>query len=91
MCHILFHLVAIQIGRPKKGTYFNIRFNITVRCCLRGTTIYLADRRCDMLPLVLSSDLCSLLSNVDRYIIYIIGHPLIFLNCYGNKQFPSKN
>ena len=32
----------------------------------RATTIYLADRRCDMLPAILSADLCSLLSEVDR-------------------------
>ncbi len=32
----------------------------------RSTTIYLADRRYDMLPGILSADLCSLLSNVDR-------------------------
>lgn len=33
---------------------------------LRATTYYLADRRYDMLPAVLSSDLCSLLGGVDR-------------------------
>ena len=33
---------------------------------LRSTTVYLADRRYDMLPGILSADLCSLLSNVDR-------------------------
>ena len=32
----------------------------------RSTTVYLADRRYDMLPAVLSADLCSLLSEVDR-------------------------
>lgn len=32
----------------------------------RSTTIYLADRRYDMLPAILSADLCSLLSEVDR-------------------------
>lgn len=32
----------------------------------RATTVYLADRRYDMLPAILSSNLCSLLSNVDR-------------------------
>ena len=32
----------------------------------RSTTVYLADRRYDMLPPVLSADICSLLSNVDR-------------------------
>lgn len=34
--------------------------------CSRATTYYLADRRYDMLPSVLSADLCSLLSGVDR-------------------------
>jgi DIS3-like exonuclease 1 len=34
----------------------------------RSTTIYMADRRYDMLPAVLSADLCSLLSQVDRYV-----------------------
>ena len=32
----------------------------------RSTTIYLADRRCDMLPAVLSANLCSLVSGTDR-------------------------
>ena len=32
----------------------------------RSTSVYLADRRYDMLPPVLSAHLCSLLSNVDR-------------------------
>eukprot|EP01029_Cantina_marsupialis_P000548 TRINITY_DN1039_c0_g1_i15.p1 TRINITY_DN1039_c0_g1~~TRINITY_DN1039_c0_g1_i15.p1 ORF type:complete len:603 (-),score=76.15 TRINITY_DN1039_c0_g1_i15:706-2514(-) len=33
----------------------------------RATSVYLDDRRLDMLPLSLSSDLCSLLSNVERF------------------------
>jgi len=32
----------------------------------RSSTIYLADRRYDMLPATLSANLCSLLSKVDR-------------------------
>ena len=32
----------------------------------RSTTVYLADRRFDMLPEVLSADLCSLIGGVDR-------------------------
>ena len=32
----------------------------------RATTLYLADRRYDMLPPVLSANLCSLLGGVDR-------------------------
>ncbi|XP_064607624.1 DIS3-like exonuclease 1 isoform X2 [Liolophura sinensis] len=38
----------------------------------RSTTVYLADRRYDMLPGVLSSDLCSLISNVDRFAVSVI-------------------
>jgi len=32
----------------------------------RGTTVYLCDRRIDMIPELLSSDLCSLIANRDR-------------------------
>lgn len=35
----------------------------------RATTYYLADRRYDMLPAVLSADLCSLLGGVDRSVV----------------------
>ncbi|KAG7242762.1 hypothetical protein INR49_020137 [Caranx melampygus] len=38
----------------------------------RATTYYLADRRYDMLPAVLSSDLCSLLGGVDRYAMSVL-------------------
>ncbi len=32
----------------------------------RGTTVYLVDKRIDMLPELLGTNLCSLRSNVDR-------------------------
>ncbi|KAM4893033.1 DIS3-like exonuclease 1 [Sylvia borin] len=38
----------------------------------RATTYYLADRRYDMLPSVLSTHLCSLLSGVDRYAVSVL-------------------
>ncbi|XP_047139511.1 DIS3-like exonuclease 1 isoform X1 [Hydra vulgaris] len=38
----------------------------------RSTTVYLADRRYDMLPSILSADLCSLISGVDRYAVSVI-------------------
>ena len=38
----------------------------------RATTVYLADRRYDMLPPVLSSQLCSLLGSVERYAVSCI-------------------
>ncbi|XP_062998598.1 DIS3-like exonuclease 1 [Elgaria multicarinata webbii] len=38
----------------------------------RATTYYFADRRYDMLPAVLSANLCSLLGNVDRYAVSIM-------------------
>ncbi|XP_042371868.1 DIS3-like exonuclease 1, partial [Plectropomus leopardus] len=37
-----------------------------------STTYYLADRRYDMLPAVLSADLCSLLGGVDRYAMSVM-------------------
>lgn len=38
----------------------------------RATTYYLADRRYDMLPAVLSGNLCSLLGGVDRYAVSVL-------------------
>ncbi|XP_068131120.1 DIS3-like exonuclease 1 [Hyperolius riggenbachi] len=38
----------------------------------RATTYYLADRRFDMLPSILSADLCSLLGCVDRYAVSVM-------------------
>ncbi|KAG8440779.1 hypothetical protein GDO86_006494 [Hymenochirus boettgeri] len=38
----------------------------------RATTYYLADRRYDMLPAILSADLCSLLGGMDRYAVSVI-------------------
>jgi DIS3-like exonuclease 1 len=39
---------------------------------VRGTTFYLVDRRFDMLPTLLSSDLCSLHGNMDRLTVSTI-------------------
>ena len=33
----------------------------------RGTTVYMVDKRIDMLPMLLGTDLCSLKSDVDRF------------------------
>ncbi|KAF9973845.1 DIS3 mitotic control [Actinomortierella ambigua] len=38
----------------------------------RGTTVYLSDRRFDMLPKVLSEQVCSLRHHVDRYAMSVI-------------------
>ncbi|XP_038076853.1 DIS3-like exonuclease 1 isoform X2 [Patiria miniata] len=38
----------------------------------RSTTVYLADRRYDMLPTILSADLCSLIGGVDRYAMSVM-------------------
>lgn len=43
-----------------------------VMCHSRATTYYLADRRYDMLPSILSADLCSLLGGVDRYAVSVM-------------------
>lgn len=38
----------------------------------RATTYYLADRRFDMLPSILSADVCSLLGGVDRWVCSLL-------------------
>ena len=38
----------------------------------RGTTVYLVDKRIDMLPPLLGTNLCSLHSNVDRLAFSVI-------------------
>lgn len=43
----------------------------------RSTTVYLADRRFDMLPGILSADLCSLISAVDR----CVYHRIVYILC----------
>lgn len=39
---------------------------------LRGTTVYLVDKRIDMLPMMLGTDLCSLVSGRDRYAMSVL-------------------
>jgi len=39
---------------------------------IRGTTVYLCDRRIDMLPELLSSNLCSLRGNEERYAFSVL-------------------
>lgn len=39
---------------------------------IRGTTVYLVDKRIDMLPILLGTDLCSLKPYVERYAFSII-------------------
>ncbi|KAK3732209.1 hypothetical protein QZH41_015302, partial [Actinostola sp. cb2023] len=54
-------------------TYFVRPGSLTdVEARSRSTTVYLADRRYDMLPEVLSADLCSLISGVDRYALSVM-------------------
>ncbi|XP_040536157.1 LOW QUALITY PROTEIN: DIS3-like exonuclease 1 isoform X2 [Gallus gallus] len=54
-------------------TYFVAANSYTdIEARARATTYYLADRRYDMLPSVLSADICSLLSGVDRYAVSVL-------------------
>lgn len=48
------------------------RYKQTTPFFIRGTTVYLADRRFDMLPSVLSERICSLRHKVDRYAVSVI-------------------
>lgn len=54
-------------------TYFVPPSSLTdIEAQSRSTTVYLADRRYDMLPGILSANLCSLVSGVDRYAVSVI-------------------
>nr|KAG5699567.1 hypothetical protein BaRGS_033763 [Batillaria attramentaria] len=54
-------------------TYFVQPGSLTDReAQARSTTVYLADRRYDMLPGVLSANLCSLISGKDRYAVSVM-------------------
>jgi exosome complex exonuclease DIS3/RRP44 len=39
---------------------------------IRGTTVYLVDKRIDMLPMMLGTDLCSLVGGRDRYAVSVL-------------------
>ncbi|KAJ8253393.1 hypothetical protein GJAV_G00212430 [Gymnothorax javanicus] len=55
----------------------------------RGTTVYLCERRIDMVPELLSSNLCSLRSNVDRFAfscIWEINHDAEILSTRFTKS-----
>ena len=45
---------------------------LDVEALHRGTTVYMVDRRLDMLPTLLSTNLCSLLCDVDRLAMSVI-------------------
>lgn len=65
---------TIEIGVHIADVSLYVLRNTTVdeEAKRRGTTVYLNDRRIDMLPDVLSSNLCSLRSNVDRLALSVI-------------------
>ena len=47
-------------------------------CVYRSTSVYMPDRRYDMLPEVLSGNLCSLHSNVDRFAFLFVSLSVCF-------------
>lgn len=52
--------------------FVKLRSALDKEAAKRGTTFYLTDRRFDMLPSLLSSNLCSLHGNVDRLAVSVI-------------------
>lgn len=61
----------IQLGVHIADVTFFVKSNgnLDAEARRRSTSVYLADRRYDMLPGILSGDICSLWSEVDRYFI----------------------
>ncbi|XP_060708913.1 DIS3-like exonuclease 1 isoform X1 [Hemiscyllium ocellatum] len=52
--------------------FVKLNSNTDLEARSRATTCYLADRRYDMLPSILSADLCSLLGGADRYAVSVL-------------------
>ncbi|EHB18154.1 Exosome complex exonuclease RRP44 [Heterocephalus glaber] len=52
----------------------------------RGTTVYLCEKRIDMVPELLSSNLCSLRCNVDRYLCMLFHKNVVFTILTGSHQ-----
>ncbi|RYO98530.1 hypothetical protein DL764_007065 [Monosporascus ibericus] len=56
---------------------------------IRGTTVYLVDKRIDMLPMLLGTDLCSLKPYVERYafsVIWELGQSADIVNVRFTKS-----
>lgn len=73
------HCVALPDGRWEVGVHIaDVGEYVTEGSELdreareRSTTVYLVDRRVEMLPSLLSSNLCSLMGNVDRHAMSVI-------------------
>ncbi|KAK4190516.1 putative mitotic control protein [Podospora australis] len=52
---------------------------------IRGTTVYLVDKRIDMLPMLLGTDLCSLKPYVERYAFSVIWEMTPDADVVGSK------
>lgn len=67
MVYFLFHIDIADVTHfVKPGTAMD------KEAAERGTTVYLVDKRIDMLPSLLGTNLCSLRSDVDRLSFSVI-------------------
>lgn len=68
--HNLFIVVGVHIADVTHFVEHDSALDLEAQA--RGTTFYLVDRRFDMLPSILSSDLCSLHGGIDRLAVSVI-------------------
>jgi DIS3-like exonuclease 1 len=66
--------IFIEIGVHIADVSWFVKKNslLDVEAKSRGTTVYLADRKFDMLPGILSENLCSLREGVDRFAVSVV-------------------
>ena len=64
----------IEVGVHIADVTYFVKHNsaLDLEAQVRGTTFYLVDRRFDMLPSLLSSNLCSLHGNIDRLTLSVV-------------------
>lgn len=73
------HCIKLENGNYQLGVhiadvthYVKEGSHLDIRARASGNSVYLVDRRIDMIPRVLSVHLCSLNSNVDRYAFSVL-------------------
>lgn len=71
-CKVLDDFIEVGVHIADVSYFIEINGILDKESMNRGTTVYLTDRRIDMIPNYLSSNLCSLIENEDRLVFTVL-------------------